>query len=217
MPSMRLGAAAVKWVVFSITLLVAWLLPANALAAPVVVVDASTTHLQLAPYLDVFEDTTASLDIDDVKRPELAARFQTFRGNSPNFGFTRSAFWLRFTVENSTDAPVERWLAISFPAVEHVEVFRDEEPPSTQGSLHPRAERELPRRGYTFRIALAPHQRREFYARAWGEAELQLPMEMWTRSALEADDRVFTTWAALAYGVMFALALYNLYLFFFVR
>jgi class 3 adenylate cyclase len=217
MAPMGVGAAAAKWVLVAMLLAVAWLLPASAFAAPLVVVDAEAMHVPLAPYLDVFEDTTATLGLDDVKRPEVAARFEAYRGSSPNFGFTRSAYWLRFDAENASDAPVERWLTVSFPAVEHLEVFREGEPPAIQGSLHPRAERELPRRGYTFRIALAPHERHAVYVRAWGESELQLPIELWARSALEADDRVFTSWAALAFGLMLALALYNLILFLFVR
>ncbi len=198
--------------------LVTWLLPARALAAPVVLVDATTTHVQLAPYLDVFEDPTAVLGIDDVKRPEVAARFQAFHGGfGPNYGATRSAIWVRFTVENDANAPLERWLTVDFPPVEHVEVFREGEPPALQGCLHPRAQRELPRRGYSFRLLLPPHERRTVYLRSWAQSEVQLPMTLWERSALEADDGAYTTWAALAYGLMLTLALYNLMLFVFVR
>jgi len=207
-----------RFVLVAVLLLFAWLVPASALAAPVVVVDASTTHVQLGPYLDVLEDTTAALGIDDVKRPEVAARFQALRGAlGPNYGFTRSALWVRFEVENAGDVSLERWLTVDFPPLEHVQVFREGEPPATQGCLHPRADRELPRHSFSFRVALGPHQRRVVHVRAWGEAEIQLPMALWALGPLAASDRVLTPWAALAYGVMIALALYNGVLFFFVR
>jgi adenylate cyclase len=188
-----------------------------ALGAQVARVDASTTHLPLAPYLDVMVDPTARLDIADVTSPEVAARFVPFAGRvGPNYAYTASALWVRFAVENASDVPTERWLALDAPWVENVEVFRDGEPPAVQGMLHPRAERELSRRAYTFRIALAPHQVRVVHVRAWGQAEVMLPLELWEVGALGKADRGITTVIALCLGVMLAMALYNAFLFFFV-
>ena len=147
----------------------------SALAAPVAQIDSSTRHMWLASHLDVLEDTTARLDLAEVTSPDVAARFKPFEGTvGPNYTYTSSALWVRFAVENASDVPIERWLVADVPFVEHIEVFRDGEPPAIQGVLHPRDERELPRRSYSFRIALAPHQTRVVHVRSWGTAERQV-------------------------------------------
>jgi serine/threonine-protein kinase len=189
-----------------------------AIAAPVVQVDPSTKHLGLARHLDVFEDTTAQLDITDVTRPDVAARFTPFEGAvGPNYEYTSSALWARFTVENTSDVPLERWLVLDLPFVEHVEVFRDGEPPSLQGVLEPRDRRELPRLAYSFRLALAPHQTRVVHVRTWGFAEVLLPLQLWELGRLDEADRKLQSFVALSLGVMLAMALYNAFLFLFVR
>jgi len=190
----------------------------RALGAPAARVDASTRYLDLAPYLDVLEDTTAQLGIDDVERPEGAARFEPFRGPTmPNYGFTRSAIWVRFAVTNAGDAPVERWLVVDMPPLSRIEVYRDDEPPSVQGVLQPRAQRELPRASYSFRVALEPGQTRVVHLRCHADGGTQLPMELWEIGALMVHDRALEARFAVPYGVMLTMALYNVFLFFFVR
>jgi hypothetical protein len=204
--------------VVAAVLLLPLFLASRALAAPAAQVDASTKHLELAPYLDVLEDTTAHLGIDDVERPEGAARFTPFRGPTiPNYGFTKSAIWVRFAVTNASDAPLERWLVVDLPSLSRIEVYRDGEPPSVQGVLQPRANRELPRTSYSFRIALQPGQTRVVHLRCHGDGEAQIPMELWEIGALFVHDRAMEAKFAVPYGVMLTMALYNVFLFFFIR
>lgn len=205
-------------VVVAAVLLLPLFFASRALGAPVAQVDASTKHLDLAPHLDVLEDTTAKLGIDDVERPEGAARFTQFRGPTvPNYGFTKSAIWVRFAVTNVSEVPLERWLVVDLPSLSRIEVYRDGELPSVQGVLQPRANRELPRASYSFRIALQPRQTRVVYLRCHGDGEAQIPMELWEIGALFAHDRALEARFAVPYGVMLTMALYNVFLFFFVR
>jgi signal transduction histidine kinase len=73
----------------------AWVLLAAActsseLDAPVALFDA----------IDVFEDPTGQLSVDDVSSPEKAVQFQHRRGPL-NLGLTPSTFWLRFSLDSS--------------------------------------------------------------------------------------------------------------------
>ena len=199
-------------------LLIPLLLASSAFAAPAAAIDASTKHLWLAPHLDVYEDTTGKLDLAGVTSPQTAERFTPYDGRvGPNLAYTSSTLWARFAIENASDAPIERWLVVDTPFVENIEVFRDGEPPAVQGVLHPRSERELPRRSYSFRIALAPHQTRTVHVRCWGYAEIMLPLQLWELGALGEADQQLTTFAALCLGVMLAMAIYNAFLFLYIR
>src|SRR5205085_954690 len=55
--------------------------------ADVVRVDPATKHVVLSRHLEVLEDETAAIGIDDVVRPEVAARFRANGDRAPNIGF----------------------------------------------------------------------------------------------------------------------------------
>tara|TARA_B100000029_G_C17232184_1_gene835784 strand:- start:407 stop:733 length:327 start_codon:yes stop_codon:yes gene_type:complete len=52
--------------------------------------------------LDLFEDPTRKLTIDDVNRPEWAKKFKRSDKDIPNFGVLESSFWERVRVQNKT-------------------------------------------------------------------------------------------------------------------
>ncbi len=53
--------------------------------------------------LDLLDDPTAALTIADVRSPEHAARFSPSTTAAPNFGFTKSAYWARFSLRDARD------------------------------------------------------------------------------------------------------------------
>ncbi len=190
----------------------------RAVASPVAQVTAYTGQLELAPYLEVLEDTSASLTIDDVRSAGARGRARPFHGRfGPSYGFTNSAVWVRVVLENSGPVPLERWLEIDHPLVDHLELYDGNGPPRVTGRSEPRSGRELDRRSFTFRIELPAGSARVVYLRATSHFELQLPMALWEAGALATHDAQIARWIGLAYGVMIALALYNAFLFFFVR
>ena len=62
----------------------------------------SAAHAQhnLGLNLAIFEDTTAQLDFDQVRTAEVAAQFSPSTKASPSFGYTPSAYWARFTLND---------------------------------------------------------------------------------------------------------------------
>jgi hypothetical protein len=45
----------------------------------------------------ILEDPEGALTIDDVVQPEFASQFTPCREERPNFGFTKSTYWVRVT------------------------------------------------------------------------------------------------------------------------
>ena len=57
--------------------------------------------------MEYLEDAGHSLSIDDVSAASMDDRFRPVTAEVPNFGFSTSAYWLRFDVRN--DSPESRW------------------------------------------------------------------------------------------------------------
>ena len=70
--------------------------------APPVTLDGKE-HYELGLHLDILEDPSGELTINDVNRPEWKGEFKRSKKNIPNFGFSKSAFWVRLRIINRTD------------------------------------------------------------------------------------------------------------------
>ena len=74
-------------------------------ASSSVALTADTRCLSLRPYLEVLEDPSGSLTLDQVQQPETARRFAPVKGSSDlNFGYSASTYWLRLEVSAEADA-----------------------------------------------------------------------------------------------------------------
>ena len=62
----------------------------------------SAAHAQhdMGLNLAIFEDKTAQLDFDQVRTAEVATQFTPSTKASPSFGYTPSAYWARFTLND---------------------------------------------------------------------------------------------------------------------
>jgi signal transduction histidine kinase len=80
-------------------------LRAASAADPVIVV-AAATEIALGQHIDILEDSSATLGIDDVSAPPHSSDFYRHPRNSINQGVTRSVFWFRFTLAPTSEGPI---------------------------------------------------------------------------------------------------------------
>lgn len=152
--------------------------------------------------LAFLEDPGGELTLAEVE--ERAAELTPRRGE--NFGYTRSAIWLRFTL-----SPGERMIEVAHSQLDHVSVY-------TAGYVHttgdrlPHASRDMAHRNFVFRPPPSDEPR-VVHIRAESEGSLLVPVRVWSPEALA----VHTADEQLAFGCyyafMLALALYNAFLF----
>ncbi|WVV48495.1 7TM-DISM domain-containing protein [Pseudomonas sp. NA13] len=90
-------------------------------AAPVDICRAD--HLDLMPAITIFEDTQASLSLEDVAQlPET--RFAAATPSWPTQAYSRSAFWLKVQLSNSSTAACSRLLVVGAPRLEDIRVYQ---------------------------------------------------------------------------------------------
>jgi len=80
-------------------LMLALAVPASLQAVPTKV-DATFSRVALGPSVDVLEDPGGQMDLEAVR---ASSGFKPAPKVGTNFGFTRSAWWVRFTVANAGD------------------------------------------------------------------------------------------------------------------
>jgi signal transduction histidine kinase/CheY-like chemotaxis protein len=80
-----------------------WLLAATVNAAPVIEVNEDKLHLDLSPYVDVFEDKQGDIPFDEIRSENFSHQFSPAPLTHFYFGYTDSVYWLRYSVENQFD------------------------------------------------------------------------------------------------------------------
>ena len=182
--------------------------------------------LEMAPYLEYFEDPSGALTLEDVFKPAIRDRFRGGGARTLNFGYTRSAYWLHFRLPGGAPPGERLLLEIRFPSIDRIEFYQ---PLSASGrgqgyemrlggDTFPWAAREVAHRNHVFRVAAptasGPH---DYYLRAGSESVLTMPVYLWPATAFAEYDREAQLAIGLFYGLVLALVLYNSMVFFSVR
>ncbi|MGH8720835.1 MAG: 7TMR-DISM family protein, partial [Burkholderiales bacterium] len=183
-------------------------------------------RVALGMHVDVLEDETGVLEFEDVRKPEHAARFAPAQSDPLNFGYTRSAWWLRFVLPGGAPPDEELLLEVAFPSIDRIDLHVPEAQPGGEPRYWVRIAgdtlawdaREVRHRNHVFRIP-APTAAGEhtYYMRVVSRGVLTVPVALWRPGVFAEHDRNAQLVLGLFYGLALALVLYNLMLLFAVR
>jgi signal transduction histidine kinase len=175
---------------------------------------------ELGLWFDVLEDKSNLLTIHDLSEPSIIRRFQPSQQESPNYGTSSSAFWLRFTLHNASEAQQHWILESRYPLLDTMECYTPDKNNyrvRTLGDAVPFAARELPYRTCLFRISLQPNETQTIYLRAVSSGPVITPCTLYTAEALLRKEYTERVLQGGFFGIMAIMLAYNLFLFFGVR
>lgn len=179
--------------------------------------------VSLTEYFAALEDRSQSLTLADVQRPDVASRF--IGGQAPaealKYGVTRSAYWLRLSLRNASDQPVERMLEIGYAILSDIEFHQPLADGTyqsvTTGAAAPFSTRAYPGRFFVFPLTLPAHSEQVVYLRIKTESSLLVPAKLWTPAAFHAHERNDYVFQAWYFGMASAMILFNFLLFIALR
>jgi signal transduction histidine kinase/ActR/RegA family two-component response regulator len=181
------------------------------------------TPISLTPYFFVLEDAGLNLALDDVRQAAVAARFRTDApaGDALSFGYTRSAYWLRLTLRNASDFPLERMLELGYAGLSSVEFYQPVARGAYQslatGSALPFSSRPYKHRHFVFPVTLPAHAEQVYYLRIQAAGALLVPGKLWAPQAFHAYERNDYLSQAWYFGMAAAMILFNLLLYIALR
>jgi two-component system sensor histidine kinase/response regulator len=187
-----------------------------------VLVGAETGAISLRPFIEVLEDPEQSLTVNDLGKAEQADRFKPVPGTTDlNFGYTASAYWLRLSFLPDSAAARDWLLEVAYPSLDHVEVYSLENGRLIHqyaGDLQPFTARPYPHRNLVFPLRLTPGGgEQRVFLRIRSEGSLTLPLTLRSVTAQHALDQKVYSALSLYFGMLLALGLYNLLLYYSLR
>jgi diguanylate cyclase (GGDEF)-like protein len=198
-------------------LLCFWLCQAGTASAAVRLAP-GTVSLGLAGHVLVLEDTTGAMSLADAKR--RAADFRRVPESEArviNFGYTSSAWWLRLDFEATPAGPQEWLLEVAFPTLDSVEYFGPGGEHLSAGDRLPFAMRPLAHRNFVFPVHLAEAGAGSVWLRIESEGTVTVPLHLWQAEAFWRESQAAYAVLSAYFGMLLALALYNLLLWFSLR
>lgn len=203
---------------FCLTLLMFWL--SGALwAMPPAPLDRDELRLSLAPYMGYHEDRTGTLSAEQVQHlPD--SEFQRIRGDHANLGKNSSAWWFKVRLVNSRPQPLHGYLEINYALLDYITVYLQD----ADGTLHKQesgdryafSQRPVQVRDFWFPLDLPPGSN-TVLLRIETTSTIFVPAFFSTYGASAAAQENLMGINGAFYGVLFAMFIYNLFLFISLR
>ncbi|MBP6389440.1 MAG: GHKL domain-containing protein [Flavobacteriales bacterium] len=174
-------------------------------------------RLPIGKSLEIFSDTTGSMDLEDVIRVD---RFEALGMDVPNLGVTSSTFWVRTLVRNesSYDHVV---LSLEYAEIDALDLYLSMDGRiqrlAAKGQSVPAAMRSGADPEFAFDLPIPKGRSGQVFMRMRSTKQLQLPIVLRTPQELTANRSRRNLILGVYIGIMVVMALYNLFIFFSIR
>jgi two-component system, sensor histidine kinase LadS len=206
------------WTRFAVTtLVVAFAVLAIAHAAPQRV-DGGFSFEKVNPAMEVLEDPDGRMDFESVR---ASGDFRPAPAMGTNFGFTSSAWWVRFSLTNPGEGDRHVVLREDYPLIDHLELWAQQRDGSWRhsatGDRTAFSTREFAHRDFLFDLDVPSASERTYYVRAASGGPVDLSLAVYGTHALVGALSVEQLAYGAYYGGFIVLVLYNFFIFLIVR
>ena len=88
-----------------------------------IIIDENIDNIPIGLNIEYLADDGGTLTYGDVTAPRFEGQWHQSTDANPGFGFTRSVYWVRFTVRNNGGAGVPFFLVHEYPLVDDIRLF----------------------------------------------------------------------------------------------
>ncbi len=167
---------------------------------------------------EYLEDPEGKLRFDEIKvlPPES---WKTSHVTVPNFGFTRSAYWLKFTFQGDPLQSRRMLLQIAYPALDSLELYVPQSDGAylvkKTGDHQPFHERDVANRNFLFKVDVAGQQ--TYYLRCETSGSMKIPLMLFDPEHFQELDELQVIEIGFFCGIIIAMLAYNSFLAFTIR
>jgi signal transduction histidine kinase len=180
-----------------------------------------TNEYPVGLHMEILEDKDKQWTIEDVTTPNIAAQFVPSSEEALGFGFTDSAYWVRFRVRNEASSDTN-WLL----SYDSVSFFIDYYYPADSGegyeiiqtgSALPFDTRDVPVGRFVFHLPVPPQESKTVYMRFASDGSQILSLTLLSDDTFTRQVMFQQAFNGILYGTLLILTIYNLVLFFNLR
>ncbi|TGM63939.1 serine/threonine protein phosphatase [Leptospira meyeri] len=184
--------------------------------------DCDVSPIYLANSILVLEDPTNRLNFEDIISPKYESQFLKVKSSKEafNFSYSNSTYWLKVSLENQSFSSKEVTFVVSYPRLETLDFyFRNPKKIKkiSSGYSVPMVNRPYQSRFYVFPISFPENSHATVYFKVKSPNSINLPIQLWNKDLYERHEINDHVIQAIYFGIAFAMALFNLFLFFILK
>ncbi len=196
-----------------------WIIPVN--ASEQLSIKDSDDKLFIGNRCETLEDKSGTINVYSIISGENDSSFKKVKSVIPNFGFTKSAYWVRFDLTNSSLKEFSRVLEIGFPLLDEVQFYIFSEKNGVNELLqHNNSGRDFPfknrimeHRNFVFPFKMHPEEKLTFLLRIETDDGMIFPLSIWNPAYFTKRIQTEHFLFGIYYGIIMVMVLYNLFIF----
>ncbi|MBP2627489.1 MAG: periplasmic/7TM domain sensor diguanylate cyclase [Firmicutes bacterium] len=173
----------------------------------------------------VLEDVDGSYSFSEVNSPEWTDKYADYPEEILSLGIKKSVYWVRFKFPQSAagEPPDDYFLQLNNPNIDKIDLYM---PMTDQGMGYkltqigvsrPTANKDITHNTWVFQLPHHFGQDKFIYLRLESTSALRLPVAFWQKEAFFRDSFLKHSGFGVIYGIIFAMLLFNLFIFFVLR
>lgn len=171
--------------------------------------------------LELFEDKTGAMSLSDVMQAYAAGKFVSAGGKVPRIGFSRSAWWGRFSLVNTGDHGVRQIVEFRHPVIDRLEFYRHTEDGRYEvqvtGDSVVGRDTDLVGIHNVFVVSVPPNSTRDYYFRISGQSSLVMDPVLHSGRSYKASHGPAEYFYMFVLGILVAAIAYGLAFYFVLR
>ena len=189
-------------------------------SAFVVNLNPSIEKYSLGHYLEILEDVHGSMTFEQVSSVEASSLFVQSRQKIPNYGFSNSVYWVRFTLHNPAKYLQEYYLEYSQPMTDRINLYYlNEAGKSVARSAGDHVtfnNRDFDFHNFIFRVPVNAGLN-TYYMRIQTTSSVTIDMSVYNSASLIKMMNLEKYWLGFYYGIMVVMLISNLFIYLSIR
>ncbi|MBP7738689.1 MAG: SpoIIE family protein phosphatase [Spirochaetes bacterium] len=190
-------------------------LQAPAFALKPLGIDGPLSGISMGRHIEYYEDRTKNFTIGDLTAPGNRIQWTASDRTAQGFGYSRSAYWIRFTVRNGAGHDITWLLQQRYPLIHHLSLYMPAGPArqgyreTRTGTLAAFAVRPLRHRTFVFPITTPANSVETYYMRYESEGAVNVTLHAFSRDEFQRKCENESIFIWILVGIFLIMIVYN--------
>ncbi len=188
----------------------------NIFAQPILIISSDKEKYVLDKYLEIFEDKERKITFSEIQSLKYNTLFKQNTSGVPNYGYTKSAFWVRFKLKNTLKDTSTLLIDFKNANMHYINAYipvKNGYKEIKTGKLLPLSTRDRKNRDFIFYISLPKDSLKIVYMRFVNGSSMSLPLILLKQNAFENQKNYEISFFGFLYGALIIMIIYNIFIF----